>query len=37
MAVIRMAGLQPDRRKSAALFTMIPVGSKPVSAVVIPV
>jgi DNA-binding beta-propeller fold protein YncE len=34
MAVIRVAGLQPDRRKSAALFTMIPVGSKPVSAVV---
>jgi YVTN family beta-propeller protein len=34
MAVIRIAGLQPDRRKSAALFTMIPVGSKPVSAVV---
>jgi YVTN family beta-propeller protein len=23
MAVIRVAGLQPDRRKSAALFTMI--------------
>jgi DNA-binding beta-propeller fold protein YncE len=37
MAVIRIAGLQPDRRKSAALFTMIPVGSKPVSAVVTPV
>lgn len=34
MAVIRVAGLQPDRRKTAALFTMIPVGSKPVSAVV---
>jgi DNA-binding beta-propeller fold protein YncE len=34
MAVIRIAGLQPDRRKSAALFTMIPVGSKPVAAVV---
>lgn len=34
MAVIRIAGLQPDRRKTAALFTMIPVGSKPVSAVV---
>lgn len=34
MAVIRVAGLQPDRRKSAPLFTMIPVGSKPVSAVV---
>jgi DNA-binding beta-propeller fold protein YncE len=34
MAVIRVAGLQPDRRKTAPLFTMIPVGSKPVSAVV---
>jgi YVTN family beta-propeller protein len=34
MAVIRIAGIRPDRRKSAALFTMIPVGSKPVSAVV---
>ena len=34
MAVIRVAGLQPDRRKTAALFTMIPVGSRPVSAVV---
>jgi DNA-binding beta-propeller fold protein YncE len=34
MAVIRIAGLQPDRRKSAALFTMIPVGSNPVGAVV---
>lgn len=34
MAVIRIAGLQPDRRKSAALFTMIPVGSRPVSAAV---
>lgn len=34
MAVLRIAGLQPDRRKIAALFTLIPVGSKPVSAVV---
>jgi DNA-binding beta-propeller fold protein YncE len=34
MAVLRIAGLQPDRRKTAALFTLIPVGSKPVSAVV---
>lgn len=34
MAVIRIAGLQPDRRKAAALFTMIPVGSRPVSAAV---
>jgi YVTN family beta-propeller protein len=37
MAVLRIAGLQPDRRKSAALFTLIPVGSKPVSAVVMAV
>jgi DNA-binding beta-propeller fold protein YncE len=37
MAVLRIAGLQPDRRKSAALFTMIPVGSKPVSAAVMAV
>lgn len=37
MAVIRIAGLRPDRRKSAALFTMIPVGSRPVSAVVMAV
>ncbi|HYO83712.1 MAG TPA: hypothetical protein VES20_20085 [Bryobacteraceae bacterium] len=34
MAVLRIAGLQPDRRKSAALFTLIPVGSRPVSATV---
>lgn len=34
MAVIRVAGLRTDRRKSAALFTMIPVGSRPVCAVV---
>ncbi len=37
MAVIRIAGLQPDRYKTAPLFTMIPVGSKPVSSVVISV
>ncbi|MBC8167965.1 MAG: hypothetical protein H7Y20_19110 [Bryobacteraceae bacterium] len=37
MAVIRIAGLQPDRRKSAALFNLIPVGSKPVDAVVVSV
>ena len=37
MAVLRIAGLQPDRRKTAALFTLIPVGSKPVSAVVMAV
>lgn len=35
MAVIRIPGIVPDRRKTAALFTMIPVGSKPVSAVVV--
>jgi DNA-binding beta-propeller fold protein YncE len=34
MAVIRIPGLQPDRRKTAALFTIIPVGSKPIGAVV---
>jgi DNA-binding beta-propeller fold protein YncE len=34
MAVIRTANIEPNRRKSAALFTMIPVGSKPVSAAV---
>jgi DNA-binding beta-propeller fold protein YncE len=34
MAVIRTASIEPNRRKSAALFTMIPVGSKPVSAAV---
>jgi len=34
MAVLRIEGLQPDRRKTAPLFTMIPVGSKPVSAAV---
>lgn len=34
MAVLDIAGLQPDRRRTAALFTMIPVGSRPVSAAV---
>ncbi|MBC7928255.1 MAG: hypothetical protein H7039_21630 [Bryobacteraceae bacterium] len=34
MAVIRVAGLRPGRSKTAALFTMIPVGSRPVSAAV---
>ena len=34
MAVIRTIGIVADRRKSAALFTMIPVGSRPVSAAV---
>ena len=37
MAVLRVAGLQPDRRKTAALFTMIPVGSGPISAAVVSV
>lgn len=37
MAVLRIAGLRPDRRKTAPLFTLIPVGSNPVSAVVMPV
>lgn len=34
MAVIRIAAIAATRAKSAPLFTMIPVGSKPVSAVV---
>jgi YVTN family beta-propeller protein len=34
MAVIRIAAITAQRRKSAPLFTMIPVGSKPVSAAV---
>jgi YVTN family beta-propeller protein len=34
MAVIRIAAITAKRTKSAPLFTMIPVGSKPVSAVV---
>ena len=34
MAVIRLGAIKNERNKSAALFTMIPVGSKPVSAVV---
>jgi DNA-binding beta-propeller fold protein YncE len=34
MAVLRITGLRPDRRKTAALFTLIPVGSRPVGAVV---
>jgi YVTN family beta-propeller protein len=37
MAVIRTSAIVPDRRKSAALFTMIPVGSRPVSAAVMAV
>ncbi len=36
MAVIRVAAIAPNRQKTAALLTMIPVGSKPVSAVVTP-
>ena len=34
MAVIRIAAITANRTKSAPLFTMIPVGSRPVSAVV---
>jgi YVTN family beta-propeller protein len=34
MAVIRIAAIQAGRNKSAALFTMVPVGTRPVSAVV---
>lgn len=34
MAVIRLGAIRNDRSKSAALFTMIPVGSTPVSVVV---
>jgi YVTN family beta-propeller protein len=37
MAVIRIAALSGRRRKFAPLFTMIPVGSAPASAVVMPV
>jgi DNA-binding beta-propeller fold protein YncE len=34
VAVIKMLAIRNDRTKAAALFTMIPVGSKPVAAVV---
>jgi DNA-binding beta-propeller fold protein YncE len=34
MAVIRLGAVKPDRRRSAPLLTMIPVGSRPVSAAV---
>ena len=34
VAVLRVARIQPNRYKSAALLTVIPVGSRPVSAVV---
>jgi DNA-binding beta-propeller fold protein YncE len=34
MAVLRIGGIQRNRQKSAGLFTMIPVGSSPVSAAV---
>lgn len=34
MAVLRIAGITPNPRKSASVFTVIPVGSKPVSAAV---
>jgi hypothetical protein len=35
MAVIRIAAIIPGRARRAALFTTIPVGSKPVSAAVL--
>lgn len=35
LAVIRMAAIKPGRNKTAPLFTMIPVGTGPVSAVVV--
>jgi YVTN family beta-propeller protein len=35
LAVIRVAAIQPGRNKTAPLFTMIPVGTKPVSAAVV--
>lgn len=34
MAVLRVGAIQPNRNKSAALLTMIPVGSRPVSAAI---
>ena len=34
VAVLRVSGITPNRYKSAALFTVIPVGSKPVSAAI---
>jgi DNA-binding beta-propeller fold protein YncE len=34
VAVLRVGGITPNRYKSAALFTVIPVGSKPVSAAI---
>lgn len=36
MAVIRISAITGGRAKSAPLFTMIPVGSRPVDAVVVP-
>jgi len=36
MAVIRIAAITGGKSRSAPLFTMIPVGAKPVSAVVVP-
>ncbi len=35
LAVIRLAAIQPGRNKTAPLFTMIPVGTAPVSAAVV--
>ena len=34
MAVLRVGGIQRNKQKSASLFTMIPVGSSPVSAAI---
>jgi YVTN family beta-propeller protein len=34
LAVLRVGAIQPNRNKSAALLTMIPVGSRPVSAAI---
>jgi DNA-binding beta-propeller fold protein YncE len=34
MAVLRLAAIQPNRSKTAPLFTMIPVGSQPVCAAI---
>jgi DNA-binding beta-propeller fold protein YncE len=34
VAVLRVGAIQPNRNKSAPLLTMIPVGSRPVSAAI---
>jgi DNA-binding beta-propeller fold protein YncE len=36
MAVIRIGAITPNRRKTVSLLTMVPVGSKPVTAVIMP-